>query len=52
MSNLFRFAILYFLLVKSGLATSSQSPSPLNDDVLGLIVFKADLRDPASKLAS
>ncbi|XP_010525412.1 PREDICTED: probable LRR receptor-like serine/threonine-protein kinase IRK [Tarenaya hassleriana] len=25
---------------------------PLNDDVLGLIVFKADLRDPEQKLAS
>ncbi|EOA23453.1 hypothetical protein CARUB_v10016642mg [Capsella rubella] len=25
---------------------------PLNDDVLGLIVFKADLRDPQQKLAS
>ncbi|XP_021838190.2 probable LRR receptor-like serine/threonine-protein kinase IRK [Spinacia oleracea] len=32
-------------------SSSSLSPS-LNDDVLGLIVFKADIRDPTGKLAS
>ncbi|XP_073101157.1 uncharacterized protein [Elaeis guineensis] len=38
----------FFLVFFPLLATSGA----LNDDVLGLIVFKADLQDPASKLAS
>ncbi|XVF81980.1 hypothetical protein PTKIN_Ptkin16aG0006200 [Pterospermum kingtungense] len=39
------------LLVVASSPVSSLSPS-LNDDVLGLIVFKADLHDPNQKLSS
>ncbi|KAL2897903.1 putative LRR receptor-like serine/threonine-protein kinase IRK [Bienertia sinuspersici] len=38
-------------LFSSCKSSSSLSPS-LNDDVLGLIVFKADIKDPSGKLAS
>ncbi|KAL5974798.1 hypothetical protein ACLOJK_031469 [Asimina triloba] len=41
------FAFLFFLLV----AVQSQDPS-MNDEVLGLVAFKADLNDPGSKLSS
>ncbi|KAK9167912.1 hypothetical protein Syun_000052 [Stephania yunnanensis] len=43
--------IVLALFVVSFAIASSLDP-PLNDDVLGLIVFKADLRDPNSKLVS
>ncbi|OIW15303.1 hypothetical protein TanjilG_10743 [Lupinus angustifolius] len=42
--------LLFFVLVLV-VAITAVSPS-LNDDVLGLIVFKADLQDPMGKLAS
>ncbi|XP_038980297.1 probable LRR receptor-like serine/threonine-protein kinase IRK [Phoenix dactylifera] len=42
--------IVVFVLFLPFLA-ASRNPA-LNDDVLGLIVFKADLRDPGSKLVS
>ncbi|KAJ6811562.1 putative LRR receptor-like serine/threonine-protein kinase IRK [Iris pallida] len=44
------FMFLVFLLVP--LVAESMTPPGLNDDVLGLIVFKADLLDPHSKLSS
>ncbi|KAG1365621.1 Leucine-rich repeat receptor-like protein kinase PXC2 [Cocos nucifera] len=47
MRNLLLYCV-FFLVYFPLLATSGA----LNDDVLGLIVFKADLQDPASKLAS
>lgn len=40
-----------WLLISTSVAVTPLSPS-LNDDVLGLIVFKADLQDPNNKLAS
>ncbi|KAF7830863.1 putative LRR receptor-like serine/threonine-protein kinase IRK [Senna tora] len=40
-----------FLLLDPVLVVLSVNPS-LNDDVLGLIVFKADIQDPKGKLAS
>ncbi|XWS74511.1 hypothetical protein CRYUN_Cryun01aG0004200 [Craigia yunnanensis] len=39
------------LLVVASFPVRSSSPS-LNDDVLGLIVFKADIQDPSKKLSS
>ncbi|XP_022764848.1 probable LRR receptor-like serine/threonine-protein kinase IRK [Durio zibethinus] len=39
------------LLVVASFPVRSLSPS-LNDDVLGLIVFKADIQDPSQKLSS
>ncbi|KAJ1699107.1 hypothetical protein LUZ63_007619 [Rhynchospora breviuscula] len=39
-------------LLFSPLLTHSTNPSAINDDVLGLIVFKADIVDPYSKLSS
>ncbi|GLT88528.1 hypothetical protein SLE2022_065490 [Rubroshorea leprosula] len=44
-------ALALWPLVLSPVPVRSLSPS-LNDDVLGLIVFKADLQDPKQKLAS
>ncbi|GAY53950.1 putative LRR receptor-like serine/threonine-protein kinase IRK [Citrus sinensis] len=44
------FSLLTFLVLASAL-TRSLNPS-LNDDVLGLIVFKADIQDPNGKLSS
>ncbi|KAJ0985416.1 hypothetical protein J5N97_003772 [Dioscorea zingiberensis] len=41
---------LVFLLAL--LPLTAESAGPINDDVLGLIVFKADVVDPGSKLAS
>ncbi|KAG8390180.1 hypothetical protein BUALT_Bualt01G0056600 [Buddleja alternifolia] len=41
----------FFFICLSPLLVKSLSPS-LNDDVLGLIVFKADIRDPDGKLSS
>ncbi|KAK1571233.1 hypothetical protein Q3G72_013824 [Acer saccharum] len=41
----------FAFLVLSPVLTRSVTPS-LNDDVLGLIVFKADIRDPNQKLVS
>ncbi|KAK1265393.1 inactive leucine-rich repeat receptor-like protein kinase [Acorus gramineus] len=49
MRDTLHLAILLSLLVRSASVAAS---APLNDDVLGLIVFKADLLDPASELAS
>ncbi|CBI25352.3 unnamed protein product, partial [Vitis vinifera] len=43
--------VLLALLVVAPSCVKSLNPS-LNDDVLGLIVFKADIQDPNSKLAS
>lgn len=43
--------VLLALLVVAPSCVESLNPS-LNDDVLGLIVFKADIQDPNSKLAS
>lgn len=41
------------LLISSTITTSSSSPDPqLNDDVLGLVVFKSQLHDPLSSLQS
>ncbi|XP_076884041.1 putative LRR receptor-like serine/threonine-protein kinase IRK [Bidens hawaiensis] len=40
-----------FMLLTDLITTQSLNPS-LDDDVLGLIVFKADLQDPDGKLAS
>ncbi|KAG6488896.1 hypothetical protein ZIOFF_050151 [Zingiber officinale] len=48
MWNLLRFVLGSFLFLWPLLAESAA----LNDDVLGLIVFKADIVDPLSKLAS
>ncbi|KAG0452315.1 hypothetical protein HPP92_024710 [Vanilla planifolia] len=45
------FPRLFFFLFALPLLADSASPT-INDDVLGLIVFKADLIDPYSKLAS
>ncbi|PKU66045.1 probable LRR receptor-like serine/threonine-protein kinase IRK [Dendrobium catenatum] len=42
---------LFFLLFILTTAAETTDPT-LNDDILGLIVFKADLEDPQSKLAS
>ncbi|XWS65570.1 hypothetical protein CRYUN_Cryun05aG0125100 [Craigia yunnanensis] len=42
---------LLVLLVVASFPVRSLSPS-LNDDVLGLIVFKADIQDPSQKLSS
>ncbi|XP_028778886.1 probable LRR receptor-like serine/threonine-protein kinase IRK [Neltuma alba] len=39
------------LLIDPGLVVISVNPS-LNDDVLGLIVFKADIKDPKGKLVN
>ncbi|CAN8254470.1 unnamed protein product [Cochlearia groenlandica] len=44
--------LLFSVLGSSSLAQVRSLEPPLNDDVLGLIVFKADLRDPEQKLAS
>ncbi|KAL0317005.1 UNVERIFIED_CONTAM: putative LRR receptor-like serine/threonine-protein kinase IRK [Sesamum angustifolium] len=41
----------FFFIFLSPFLVKSLSPS-LNDDVLGLIVFKADIRDPDGKLSS
>ncbi|KAK8919302.1 eucine-rich repeat receptor-like protein kinase [Platanthera zijinensis] len=49
MSPLPLFSLPFFLLLP--LFVGAASPV-LNDDVLGLIVFKADVKDPESKLAS
>ncbi|XP_020575339.1 probable LRR receptor-like serine/threonine-protein kinase IRK [Phalaenopsis equestris] len=46
--NVHSFLIIFFLLTT---AAGTTEPT-LNDDLLGLIVFKADLLDPQSKLAS
>ncbi|CAA2985924.1 probable LRR receptor-like serine threonine-kinase IRK [Olea europaea subsp. europaea] len=43
--------ILFFVCLSSSSWVKSLSPS-LNDDVLGLIVFKADIQDPEGKLSS
>ncbi|GAB4827705.1 hypothetical protein Ancab_034593 [Ancistrocladus abbreviatus] len=43
--------LLAFLLAIAPISVRSLTPS-LNDDVLGLIVFKADIQDPLGKLAS
>ncbi|KAK6932909.1 Leucine-rich repeat [Dillenia turbinata] len=43
--------ILALLVLSRAVDVRSLNPS-LNDDVLGLIVFKADIQDPDSKLAS
>ncbi|KAL9312784.1 hypothetical protein ACSQ67_018236 [Phaseolus vulgaris] len=45
------FLLLVWLLEVVCVAVAAVNPS-LNDDVLGLIVFKADIRDPKGKLAS
>ncbi|KFK34877.1 Leucine-rich repeat protein kinase family protein [Arabis alpina] len=46
-------ALIFTVLLVSVVVTPVRSlDPPLNDDVLGLIVFKADLRDPEQKLAS
>lgn len=42
---------IFFLVLLAPVFVKSLDPS-LNDDVLGLIVFKADLHDPDGKLAS
>ncbi|KAJ7965151.1 Leucine-rich receptor-like kinase family protein [Quillaja saponaria] len=42
---------LFLLLVIAPIFVTSLNPS-LNDDVLGLIVFKADIQDPKGKLVS
>ncbi|PKA66981.1 inactive leucine-rich repeat receptor-like protein kinase [Apostasia shenzhenica] len=47
---LLRFFFFFFLFAIPVLGRAASSA--LNDDVLGLIVFKADLRDPESKLVS
>ncbi|KAL2549923.1 Leucine-rich repeat protein kinase family protein [Forsythia ovata] len=44
-------SILFFVCLSSPSWVKSLSPS-LNDDVLGLIVFKADIQDPEGKLSS
>ncbi|KAJ3669082.1 hypothetical protein LUZ60_011032 [Juncus effusus] len=44
------FSLLLLLFLLPFLARSG--PDPLNDDVLGLIVFKADVSDPYSRLSS
>ncbi|KAG2279351.1 hypothetical protein Bca52824_050571 [Brassica carinata] len=41
----------FFLYFQAASVTSAEDPT-FNDDVLGLIVFKAGLEDPLSKLAS
>ncbi|KAM6598278.1 hypothetical protein CsatA_017887 [Cannabis sativa] len=46
-----RFLWLFTLAVLTPIYVRSLNPS-LNDDVLGLIVFKADIRDPKGKLAT
>ncbi|KZV34916.1 ATP binding protein [Dorcoceras hygrometricum] len=43
--------LVFSLILFSPLVVTSFSPS-LNDDVLGLIVFKADVKDPGGKLSS
>ncbi|KAG5031660.1 hypothetical protein AAZX31_06G135800 [Glycine max] len=45
------FLLLVWLLELVCVSVTAVNPS-LNDDVLGLIVFKADIRDPKGKLAS
>ncbi|CAL1392704.1 unnamed protein product [Linum trigynum] len=45
------FLLLLLLALVTGCCLGSLTPS-LNDDVLGLIVFKSDLQDPKGKLAS
>ncbi|CAE5958457.1 unnamed protein product [Arabidopsis arenosa] len=45
-------ALIFSVLLVSVVAPVRSLDPPLNDDVLGLIVFKADLRDPEQKLAS
>ncbi|ESQ44446.1 hypothetical protein EUTSA_v10005773mg [Eutrema salsugineum] len=51
---MYKALIISVLLVSvvASLAPVRSLDPPLNDDVLGLIVFKADLRDPEQKLAS
>ncbi|KAL1191475.1 putative LRR receptor-like serine/threonine-protein kinase IRK [Cardamine amara subsp. amara] len=44
--------LIFSVLLVSVVAPVRSLDPPLNDDVLGLIVFKADLRDPELKLAS
>ncbi|EFH54340.1 hypothetical protein ARALYDRAFT_907079 [Arabidopsis lyrata subsp. lyrata] len=44
--------LIFSVLLMSVVAPVRSLDPPLNDDVLGLIVFKADLRDPEQKLAS
>ncbi|CAA7060464.1 unnamed protein product [Microthlaspi erraticum] len=46
------FPVLLVSVIITSLAPVRSLDPPLNDDVLGLIVFKADLRDPEAKLAS
>ncbi|KAK4480659.1 hypothetical protein RD792_013737 [Penstemon davidsonii] len=51
MSAFFHICFSVLLLLSSPLLVKSLSPS-LNDDILGLIVFRADLQDPEGKLNS
>ncbi|KAJ0246833.1 LRR receptor-like serine/threonine-protein kinase IRK [Hirschfeldia incana] len=48
---MYKVSIFTILFLSVAVLARSLDP-PLNDDVLGLIVFKSDLRDPLQKLAS
>ncbi|KAJ4895992.1 Leucine-rich repeat protein kinase family protein [Raphanus sativus] len=49
---MYKVSIFTILLVSVAVLGARSLDPPLNDDVLGLIVFKSDLRDPDQKLAS